>query len=89
MQRGASTRATAPTKMNEISSRSHAVFIIILEQLEYVEEADKGGAAPENEGGDIAQVFKVGKLNLVDLAGSERVRDCSADDVRSPAHPLP
>jgi hypothetical protein len=77
MQRGASTRATAPTKMNEISSRSHAVFIIILEQLEYVEEADKGGAAPEAEGGgagDMAQVFKVGKLNLVDLAGSERVR---------------
>jgi kinesin family protein 3/17 len=62
--------------MNEISSRSHAVFIIILEQLEYVEEADKGGAAPEADGGggDMAQVFKVGKLNLVDLAGSERVR---------------
>jgi kinesin family protein 3/17 len=75
MQRGASTRATAPTKMNEISSRSHAVFIIILEQLEYVEEADKGAAAPEADGGgDMAQVFKVGKLNLVDLAGSERVR---------------
>jgi kinesin family protein 3/17 len=75
MQRGASTRATAPTKMNEISSRSHAVFIIILEQLEYVEEADKGTAAPEADGGgDMAQVFKVGKLNLVDLAGSERVR---------------
>jgi kinesin family protein 3/17 len=51
------------------------VFIIILEQLEYVEEADKGTAAPEADGGgDMAQVFKVGKLNLVDLAGSERVR---------------
>lgn len=33
MQRGAATRATASTKMNEISSRSHAVFIIILEQV--------------------------------------------------------
>ena len=56
-------------------TNSHAVSIIILEQLEYVEEADKGTAAPEADGGgDMAQVFKVGKLNLVDLAGSKRVR---------------
>lgn len=37
MQRGAMTRATASTKMNEISSRSHAVFIIICEQSEYID----------------------------------------------------
>jgi hypothetical protein len=30
---GAMTRSTATTKMNEISSRSHAVFIIIAEQV--------------------------------------------------------
>ncbi|KAJ1482516.1 P-loop containing nucleoside triphosphate hydrolase protein [Baffinella frigidus] len=63
MQRGAVTRATASTKMNEISSRSHAVFIIIAEQ----------GAEAEGKEGK-SQAFKVGKLNLVDLAGSERVR---------------
>jgi len=67
MQRGAVTRATASTKMNEISSRSHAVFIIIAEQLEYIEDTE-----PEGQGK--SQAFKVGKLNLVDLAGSERVR---------------
>ncbi len=48
MQRGGSVRATGSTKMNEISSRSHAVFIIIAEQSEttYV---DSNGAelAPE------------------------------------------
>ena len=48
MQRGGSVRATGSTKMNEISSRSHAVFIIIAEQSEttYV---DSSGAelAPE------------------------------------------
>ena len=31
MQRGAMARATAATKMNDVSSRSHAVFIIIVE----------------------------------------------------------
>jgi kinesin family protein 3/17 len=31
MQRGAMVRATASTKMNDVSSRSHAVFIIIVE----------------------------------------------------------
>jgi hypothetical protein len=33
IQKGAQTRATASTKMNEVSSRSHAVFIIIVEQM--------------------------------------------------------
>ena len=33
MQRGALSRATASTKMNDLSSRSHAVFLIIVEQM--------------------------------------------------------
>ena len=33
MKRGATARATASTKMNDVSSRSHAVFIIIVEQM--------------------------------------------------------
>jgi hypothetical protein len=32
MERGAQRRATGSTRMNELSSRSHAVFIIIVEQ---------------------------------------------------------
>lgn len=31
MQRGAQARTTASTKMNDVSSRSHAVFIMIVE----------------------------------------------------------
>lgn len=38
MQRGAMSRTTATTKMNDLSSRSHAVFIIIVEQMTGVNE---------------------------------------------------
>ncbi|GMH54526.1 hypothetical protein TL16_g01691 [Triparma laevis f. inornata] len=68
MERGGAVRATGSTKMNEISSRSHAVLIIIVEQSRTeVEEEQKNMQR-------VKQSFKVGKLNLVDLAGSERVR---------------
>ena len=33
MKKGANSRATASTKMNDLSSRSHAVFIITVEQM--------------------------------------------------------
>ena len=69
MQRGANVRATASTKMNDVSSRSHAVFIIIVEQM----QVDEKGSLKE---------IKVGKLNLVDLAGSERVRVTGATGKR-------
>lgn len=74
MQKGAQCRATASTKMNDLSSRSHAVFIIILEQMTILNG--------ETKNGDPAKQIKVGKLNLVDLAGSERVRVTQATGQR-------
>lgn len=60
--------------MNDLSSRSHAVFIIIVEQMTCLEDGNLDDDAPKQ--------IKVGKLNLVDLAGSERVRVTGATGKR-------
>ena len=77
MQKGALSRATATTKMNDLSSRSHAVFIIIVEQMTNIDEMDLN-----INDDDAPKQIKVGKLNLVDLAGSERVRVTGATGKR-------
>ena len=41
MQRGALSRATATTKMNDLSSRSHAVFLIIVEQMSAIGDEEE------------------------------------------------
>ena len=88
IKRGTSLRATGSTRINETSSRSHALFIIIVEQNEMIYEEDAAAPNHTQPGMDeqekvravagantlVRQSFKVGKLNLVDLAGSERVR---------------
>lgn len=76
MQKGALSRATATTKMNDLSSRSHAVFIIIVEQMTSIDDC------PDTGDDDTPKQIKVGKLNLVDLAGSERVRVTGATGKR-------
>jgi kinesin family protein 3/17 len=55
MERGGAVRATGSTKMNEISSRSHAVFIIIVEQSMSV-------AAEEEEEGEEGRVRRQARM---------------------------
>lgn len=62
-------RTVAATNMNETSSRSHAVFTIILTQLK---EDEPTGLSSE----------KVSKISLVDLAGSERADATGAQGTR-------
>ena len=50
MERGAAQRATGSTRMNELSSRSHAVFIIIVENAR--EENDENGGDGGGAGGE-------------------------------------
>lgn len=44
MERGAAARATGATKLNELSSRSHAIFILIVEKSSL--EVPEGGTVP-------------------------------------------
>lgn len=60
MMVGNKNRSVASTNMNSVSSRSHAIFSIVVE------------CSTETDGDQ--RTLRMGKLNLVDLAGSERVR---------------
>lgn len=71
MEHGSIARATAQTNANDASSRSHAVFIVVVEQSEAVCESERAAGLAEGAGW---RPVRVGRLNLVDLAGSERPR---------------
>ena len=72
MSRGSQARTTGATRLNEVSSRSHAIFILVVEKS-YL--CQTGGEQSE-------RIVRIGKLNLVDLAGSERVHITGARGAR-------
>ena len=69
MDEGNKARTVAATNMNETSSRSHAVFTLILTQKQKDVEMNMSGE-------------KVAKISLVDLAGSERATSTGATGAR-------
>jgi kinesin family protein 1 len=69
MDEGNKARTVAATNMNETSSRSHAVFTLILTQKRHDVETNM-------------DTEKVAKVSLVDLAGSERATSTGATGAR-------
>ncbi|KOS18538.1 Kinesin-like protein KIF1C [Escovopsis weberi] len=69
MKMGDASRTVASTKMNDTSSRSHAVFTIMLKQIHHDLETDE-------------TTERSSRIRLVDLAGSERAKATEATGVR-------
>ncbi|KAJ1903075.1 hypothetical protein LPJ81_003258, partial [Coemansia sp. IMI 209127] len=69
MSQGNKARTVAATNMNEASSRSHAVFTIMLARRTHNRETDTVSE-------------RVARISLVDLAGSERATSTMATGVR-------
>ncbi|CAK9223239.1 unnamed protein product [Sphagnum troendelagicum] len=68
LQRGNLNRTTEPTRINETSSRSHAILQVVAEYK-----------VPQETG----MVVRAGKLSLIDLAGSERALATDQRTLRS------
>ncbi|RIB23929.1 hypothetical protein C2G38_1958650 [Gigaspora rosea] len=69
MDEGNKARTVAATNMNETSSRSHAVFTLLLTQKRHDAETNM-------------DTEKVSRISLVDLAGSERANSTGATGAR-------
>ncbi|OQD74906.1 hypothetical protein PENDEC_c009G02441 [Penicillium decumbens] len=69
MRKGDVSRTTASTKMNDTSSRSHAVFTITLKQIHHDLSTDE-------------TTERTARIRLVDLAGSERAKSTEATGAR-------
>ncbi|KAL9029874.1 MAG: hypothetical protein Q9196_001934 [Gyalolechia fulgens] len=69
MRLGDNNRTTASTKMNDTSSRSHAVFTIMLKQIHHDLATD-------------STTERLARIRLVDLAGSERAKATEATGAR-------
>ncbi|CAM9145597.1 unnamed protein product [Ectocarpus sp. 4 AP-2014] len=81
LEDGMSARATAATAMNEVSSRSHAIFTIHITvtfttKLSHGGREGKGGVEEGDAEDDVSS--RSSKICLVDLAGSERANATGA-----------
>lgn len=64
--------------MISVSSRSHAIFTITLEQMRKLNPAFPGESTTDN----MSEEYLCAKLHLVDLAGSERAKRTGSDGLR-------
>ncbi|CAI2162112.1 19599_t:CDS:2 [Funneliformis geosporum] len=88
LQKGSLCRTVASTDMNMVSSRSHAIFSVILKQtkVETLEENKENDAPPAETSSISKRKSKqkaltskvISKFHFVDLAGSERLKRTNA-----------
>lgn len=74
LSKGSLCRTVGSTDMNSVSSRSHAIFSVIIKQQVPIESApdDNDQVVPSNTANNDLRTI-VSKFHFVDLAGSERV----------------
>ncbi|KAI8807586.1 P-loop containing nucleoside triphosphate hydrolase protein, partial [Cladochytrium replicatum] len=76
LQKGTLCRTTASTEMNTTSSRSHAIFSVILRDLDFVITENPYANPITHPDGQ--WVHLTSKFHFVDLAGSERLKKTNA-----------
>ncbi|CAG4954104.1 unnamed protein product [Colias eurytheme] len=83
LRAGALARTTAATNMNSSSSRSHAVFTLMLRQRRLA--ADQDGTREMETDGETPEQYETltAKFHFVDLAGSERLKRTGATGERA------
>lgn len=87
LRKGTLNRTTAATLMNVVSSRSHAVFTVTMQQILKPDSGsgdreDLGGLKDGAEEGEEEGQVVMSKLTFVDLAGSERLKRTGAEGER-------
>lgn len=78
MDRGALSRSTSATLMNEVSSRSHGIFTIFIEQHKIDDLYQTTNPKKTSTDKDVDDGYTTAKFHFVDLAGSERIKKTGA-----------
>lgn len=73
LRAGALARTTAATNMNSSSSRSHAVFTLLMRQRRLAPDQEQVDKDAENDSPEQYETLTA-KFHFVDLAGSERLK---------------
>lgn len=73
LRAGALARTTAATNMNSSSSRSHAVFTLLLRQRRLAPDQEVVDKESETDAPEQYETLTA-KFHFVDLAGSERLK---------------
>lgn len=79
---GDKKRATAATKMNEHSSRSHSILSLTIEMVRRGQRDSSAKKSTKIPVAAQSSAVRVGRLHLIDLAGSERQSKSGSSGVR-------